>query len=242
MVNDMNLNKVPEIIIRTIISLTSLFVFTKMMGKKQISQLNIFDYVVGITIGSIVADISLDTNKNLIDGIVAVFIYAFFNTLVSHITLKSIIFRRFFTGTPTMIIENGKIIEKGLKKVKFDINDLLEEARNAGYFNLEEIEYAIMESNGRISFLPSDKDKPITKKDMNLKTQKTTLISNIIIDTKIIKHNLEVMNKDKSWLIKQLKVQGYHNLDNILLATLDSNGKITVYEKNVKSKYSTILE
>ncbi|MCI6002302.1 MAG: DUF421 domain-containing protein, partial [Tenericutes bacterium] len=168
-------------------------------------------------------------------------IYALFNAMVSYLTLKSIKFRRIFTGTPTMIIENGKIIEKGLEKVKFDINDLLEEARNAGYFNLEEVEYAIMESNGRISFLPSDKDKPVTKKDMKLKIEKSILVSNVIIDTKIMKHNLNVMNKDESWLLKELKVNGYL-LDNILLATLDSNNKLVIYEKNVDSKYSTILE
>ena len=162
----MDFNTIIDVIIRTISSLITLFMFTKLMGKKQISQLNIFDYVVGITIGSIAADISLDTSKNLVDGIVAMLIYALFNAMVSYLTLKSIKFRRIFTGTPTMIVENGKIIEKGLEKAKFDINDLLEEARNAGYFNLEEIEYAIMESNGRISFLPSDKDKPVTKKDM----------------------------------------------------------------------------
>lgn len=237
----MDFNTIIDVIIRTIISLITLFMFTKLMGKKQISQLNIFDYVVGITIGSIAADISLDTSKNLVDGIVAMLIYALFNAMVSYLTLKSIKFRRIFTGTPTMIVENGKIIEKGLVKAKFDINDLLEEARNAGYFNLEEIEYAIMESNGRISFLPSDKDKPVTKKDMKLTIEKSVLVSNVIIDTKIMKHNLNVMNKDESWLLKELKVNGYV-LDNILLATLDSNSKLVIYEKNVDSKYSTILE
>lgn len=237
----MDFNTIIDVIIRTISSLITLFMFTKLMWKKQISQLNIFDYVVGITIGSIAADISLDTSKNLVDGIVAMLIYALFNAMVSYLTLKSIKFRRIFTGTPTMIVENGKIIEKGLVKAKFDINDLLEEARNAGYFNLEEIEYAIMESNGRISFLPSDKDKPVTKKDMKLTIEKSVLVSNVIIDTKIMKHNLNVMNKDESWLLKELKVNGYV-LDNILLATLDSNNKLVIYEKNVDSKYSTILE
>ena len=230
----MDFNTIIDVIIRTISSLITLFMFTKLMGKKQISQLNIFDYVVGITIGSIAADISLDTNKNLVDGIVAMLIYALFNAMVSYLTLKSIKFRRIFTGTPTMIVENGKIIEKGLERAKFDINDLLEEARNAGYFNLEEIEYAIMESNGRISFLPS-------KKDMKLTIEKSVLVSNVIIDTKIMKHNLNVMNKDESWLLKELKVNGYV-LDDILLATLDSNNKLVIYEKNVDSKYSTILE
>ena len=89
--------------------------------------------------------------------------------------------------------------------------------------------------------MPSDKDKPVTKKDMKLKIEKSILVSNVIIDTKIMKHNLNVMNKDESWLLKELKVNGYL-LDNILLATLDSNNKLVIYEKNVDSKYSTILE
>ena len=89
--------------------------------------------------------------------------------------------------------------------------------------------------------MPSDKDKPVTKKDMKLTIEKSVLVSNVIIDTKIMKHNLNVMNKDESWLLKELKVNGYV-LDNILLATLDSNNKLVIYEKNVDSKYSTILE
>lgn len=238
----MNYNEILQVAFRTIVFLIILFLMTKIMGKKQVSQLNIFDYIVGITIGSLVADISLDVEKSFFLGIVTVVIYGLFDTIISFLAIKSMRFRRFFEGTPTTIVENGKIIEKGLKKVKFNVNDLLVEARNAGYFNLEEIEYAIMESNGKISFLPTDKAKPVTKKDMNLKVNKASLVANVIIDGNIMEHNLQVMAKDKKWLLQNLSILGYKKIENILLATLDNNEKIVVYEKDVHPKYSTILE
>ena len=140
------------------------------------------------------------------------------------------------------MIENGKIIEEGLEKVKFDISDLMEELRGAGYFNIDEVAYAVMETNGKISFLPKDGDKPVTKKDMDLKIIPSSLVANIIIDGKIMMNNLKAMNKDEKWLSHELKVLGYKDLDEILLATLDSNDKIMVYKKGISAKYDTIFE
>ena len=105
---------------RSIVTIIILFFITKMLGKKQISQLSLFDYVVGITIGNIAGDISLDIEKNILDGIVSLFIYGFASLLISYITRKSIILRRFFIGVPTVLVENGKIIESGLTKCKID--------------------------------------------------------------------------------------------------------------------------
>ncbi len=231
-----------NIIIRTSLTLIVLFIITKMMGKKQIAQLNLFDYTVGITIGSIAADISLDIEKNFTGGLVSLFIYGISAVMISYGGLKSLKLRRFFSGTPTILIEDGLIIMKNLKRVKFDVNDLTEEARSSGYFNLDEIAYAIMESNGRVSFLPKDINKPITKKDMDIKTNKSYLVANVFINNHIMEKNLKAMNKDKDWLLKQLKVLGYNSLDSILLITLDDNEKIIVYKKDEKSKYGTILE
>lgn len=231
-----------SVFIRSIVTIVVLFLLAKVMGKKQISQLNLFDYIVGITIGSVAADISLDLNKSFLDGVICMLVFGLTGALVSYVTLKSIKLRRFFTGTPSIIIENGKIIEEGLKKVKFDINDLMEELRGAGYFNIDEVAYAVMETNGKISFLPKDGDKPVTKKDMDLKIIPSSLVANIIIDGKIMMNNLKAMNKDEKWLSHELKVLGYKDLDEILLATLDSNDKIMVYKKDISAKYDTIFE
>lgn len=231
-----------NICFRTILVLIILFFITKMMGKKQISELNFFDYVVGITIGSIAADISLDIEKNMIAGIAALFIYGFISYIISFISIKSIWARRFIIGVPTVLVEKGKIIESGLKKSKIDVNDLLMVARENGYFNLDEIDYALMEVNGNISFLPKEKEKPVTKKDMKIKCNNEGLTVNAIIDSKYMANNMKAINKDKEWLDHELKVNGYDNYDNILLATIDNNYKVTIYEKNVKPDKNTVLE
>ena len=231
-----------NICFRTILVLIILFFITKMMGKKQISELNFFDYVVGITIGSIAADISLDIEKNMIAGIAALFIYGFISYIISFVSIKSILARRFFIGVPTVLVEKGKIIESGLKKSKIDVNDLLMEARENGYFNLDEIDYALMEVNGNISFLPKEKEKPVTKKDMKIKCNNEGLTVNAIIDSKYMVNNMKAINKDKEWLDHELKVNGYDNYDNILLAMINNNYKVTIYEKNVKPDKNTVLE
>ena len=231
-----------NICFRTILVLIILFFITKMMGKKQISELNFFDYVVGITIGSIAADISLDIEKDMIAGIAALFIYGFISYIISFVSIKSILARRFFIGVPTVLVEKGEIIESGLKKSKIDVNDLLMEARENGYFNLDKIDYALMEVNGNISFLPKEKEKPVTKKDMKIKCSNEGLTVNAIIDSKYMVNNMKAINKDKEWLDHELKVNGYDNYDNILLATIDNNYKVTIYEKNVKPNKNTVLE
>lgn len=231
-----------NICFRTILILIILFFITKMMGKKQISELNFFDYVVGITIGSIAADISLDIEKDMIAGIAALFIYGFISYIISFVSIKSIWARRFIIGVPTVLVEKGKIIESGLKKSKIDVNDLLMVARENSYFNLDEIDYGLMEVNGNISFLPKEKDKPVTKRDMKIKCSNEGLTVNAIIDSKYMVNNMKAINKDKEWLDHELKVNGYDNYDNILLATIDNNYKVTIYEKNVKPDKNTVLE
>lgn len=227
---------------RALLMTVILFVLTKLMGKKQISQLNFFDYIIGITIGNIVADISLDLEKGLIAGLICLVSFGLFSVLISYVTMKSLSLRRFFIGVPTILIENNKIIEGGLRKAKLDVNELLAEARSQGYFKLEDIEYAIMETNGSVSFMPVNSSSPATKKDVNAKISKESLVANVIIDSKLLEENLSEMHKDKKWLDSVLKVQGFSNYDDIMLATLDINDKVVVYKKNIKSKKNSVLE
>ena len=236
------MNECLNIGVRTIIIAVIMFFLTKLLGKKQISQLNFFDYIVGITIGSTVADIALDIEKNFMGGIVSLVIFVLIAYFISIITIKSITARRFFTGVPTVLVEKGKIIESGLKKAKIDVNELLAQARIQGYFDLQEIDYALMEINGAISFLPIEKEKPVTKKDMKIKLDKNGLTVNAIIDGKYMDNNMKAINKNKEWLDYELKVQGYEDYNNILLATIDTNYKVTIYKKGVKPDKNTVLE
>ena len=245
MLNDIittNWAEVGHVLLRGFLSLVVLFLVTKLLGKKQVSQLSLFDYVIGISIGNFAAEITTNVEVQILNGIFAVVLFGLVAYIVSVLTMKSIELRRFFIGTPTIIIQNGKIIESNLKKVKFDINDLLEQCRNKDYFNLEEIEYAVLEVNGELSILPKGEYKPVTIKDMNLKAQKQSLCANVIIDGNVMKNNLKSMKKDEKWLEKELKIRGYIDKNNILLATLDNNEKLVVYEHNKDIKDLNILE
>ena len=219
-----------NIILRTLLVLIILFFLFKIMGKKQVSGMSMFDYITGITIGSIVADISLDIEKNLIAGITCLLIYCITDLIIANLSLKSIHLRNFFNGREVILIENGIINRSNMSKNQITINILETEARVNGYFNLNEINNAILEPNGKISFEPKEKYKPLTKKDMQIKVKDNPIVYNIIIDGEIIKANLKHINKDMKWLNHELKVLG-HKQEDILLMTLDSNEIIDIYLK-----------
>lgn len=220
-----------NVIFRTILVLIILFFLFKIMGKKQVSQMSMFDYITGITIGSIVADISLDIEKNLKAGIICLLIYCFTDLFLSYLSLKSIKLRNFFNSKEVILIENGKINRKNMSKNQITINILETEARVNGFFNLDDINNAILEPNGKISFEPKENNKPITKKDMNIKTNNNPIVYNIIIDGEIVDENLRHVNKDRKWLNHELKVLGKRK-EEILLLTFDSNEKINIYPKH----------
>ena len=150
--------------------------------------------------------------------------------------------RRIINGVPTVLVENGKIIEDGLKKVRIDVNDLLSEARVNGYFNLEDIDYAVMETNGKISFLLKGDKSPLTRGDYKLKVKNEGLTANVIIDEVLLEKNLKDIGKSEKWLKHELKVKGYDSYKGILLATVDNNEKLIIYDKNNKVKNKSVLE
>lgn len=225
---------------RAILSLITLFLVTKMLGKKQVSQLSLFDYVIGISIGNFAAEMTINLDSDIMHGTAAVIIFGLIAYIISIGTMKSITIRRFFSGIPTILIEDGKILQEGLKKVKFDINDFLEQAREQGYFDVSEIAYAVMESSGKISILPKSEYNAVTNKDMNIKKEKASLYANVIIDGNIMKENLKNYGKTEEWLLKKLK-EKKKNVSDIFLATLDKNGSLSLFERT-KHKSTDVLE
>ncbi len=234
-----------EIIIvsqRALFSLITLFFITKLIGKKQVSELSLFDYVISISIGNFAAEVTMNLDTQILNGVIGVVIFGFIGALVSYLTMKSIKLRRFFMGTPTVIIENGNFVYKNLKRTKMDLNDFLQTARIAGYFDISEIKYALMEANGQISFLPKEEYSPVVNKNMNIKVSKQGLCANVIIDGKIMTKNLEKIGKNEEWLLKQLRIKGYNDIERILLACIDINDKLTIYLKNSCSDILNVLE
>lgn len=233
--------EVGDVVIRAIVSLFTLFLVTKLLGKKQVSQLSLFDYVIGISIGNFAAEMTINVDSQYMNGTVAVLVFGLVAYIVSLLTMKSIHLRRFFMGRPTLLIQDGKMLMKGLKKVKFDVNDMLEECRGNGYFDISEIAYAVMEANGKISILPKSEYRQPTLKDLNIKGQRAGLCANVIIDGKLMQDAINNMHIDEDWVLHELKVQG-KKIDNVLLATLDDNQKLVVYEKNVNQEIEDVLE
>lgn len=238
----MDINSIGPVTYRALISLFTLFIVTKMLGKKQVSELSLFDYVIGISIGNFAAEMTINIESNEFNGIWAVILFGLVAYIVSWLSMKSVKLRRLMMGTPTIIIQDGKILKNNMKKVHLEVNELLEECRIKGYFDISTIAFAIMEVNGDMSFLPKAQYKPITQLDMDITSDKSELLANVIIDGKIMHTNLHLMNKDEQWLDNKLKKEGIDDIKNIILCTLDKNEKVTIYQNNTKVKSLDILE
>ena len=238
--NGDNVNSILFMSLKGSIAVIYLFLVIKLLGKKQISELNIFDYIIGLSLGNIAAEMTVNDDITIMEGIVSMTVYGIFSLFVSFITEKSIWARRLITGEPVVIMENGKISREQLKKCKIDINDLLQDARESGYFDISEIDYAVMEPSGKISFLPKGKYHPVTPSDMKLKVGNGGIVANLILDGEIMEKNIKTIGHDKEWLLKRLKDKGYSNPEELLLVTCDSKEKLTIYKNNEKIDYKVL--
>ncbi len=218
------------IIILSFVSLAVLFIITKIMGFRQISEMSFFDYVIGITIGSIAAEMATNIDLEWWKGILAMVVYGVVGVLISVLAQKSVKARKFISGKPIIIIERGKISKKGMRKARVELDDLLTSARVNGYFNLSDIDYAIMETTGKISFQPVAQKRQLNPKDFNFAPEREGLYINVIMDGHIIDDNLSVAGVTKKELDNMLKAKG-DKLENIFLGTIDINKQLTTYLK-----------
>lgn len=213
-------------------SLVALFFLSKIMGYRQISQMSMFDYINGITIGSIAAELATALESDPLQPLTAMVVYAILVTLLSYATTKSMKLRRFVVGKPIVLLNNGEIYERNLRRARIDINEFLTQCRVSGYFDVSKLQTAVLEPDGRISFLPLSTERPLTPNDMNLTPVQETMVANVIIDGKIMQKNLRHTGKDEIWLHRQLKAQGAEQFSDVLLATVDMQNTLTVYLKN----------
>ena len=216
---------------RSLIAVLVLFIISRLIGPRQISELTFYDYIVGISIGSIAA-MAVERNIDMVDMAVSMVVFGGFAVLFAFLTTKSMTLRKMFSGKPSIMIYNGKIIEKALKKNNYDINDLLLNCRLQGYFKYEDIAFAVLETNGQLSIMPKADKAPLTPYDMALKPEKSALEYNLIIDGNIMSDNLKSYGKDEQWLKTQLKEQNVKNVGEVLLGVGDGNDKLTVFLKS----------
>ena len=230
------LNEALVVVVRAVISYFSLLIFARALGKEQISQLTFFDYTLGITIGSIASEVTVDLSSRAWPHWVGLATWAILAYLMKLITFKWRYAAKFFEGEPTIVIMNGKIMENVLRKMKFRITDILELLRNQGIFDMNEVDFAIIEPNGSLSVLKKPENLPVTAKDMKLQVSPTGISTELVYDGMLIEENLRQMNKDKRWLMDQLKMQGIKDVSEVFLATLNDAGSLYVdkYQDRIK--------
>jgi uncharacterized membrane protein YcaP (DUF421 family) len=201
-----------EVFIKSIISIIVLFLFTKIMGKKQVSKLTYFDYIVGITLGSVIANFALNTNITYLQWIFSMLIVTGIPLLLSQISMKDYPSSKILDGVPFILVKDGKIIEHNLRKSNLTVNDLLGELRFNKAFNIADVKLAILENSGKLSVL---------LKQGNLINDNTFI--NLIIDGNIIIDNLSIINKNYNWLTSELKKQNVLSPEGALLAYVDKD-------------------
>lgn len=221
------------IIINSFVSFIYLFIISKLLGKKQIAQLEFIDYVVGISLGSIAADMSVETDAPFYHALIAMTIFFFLALAVALIGRKNTFFKRILKGKPSMLIYEGVIDYKVLAKCKIDINDLLSMLREKGFFDITEVAYALFEPSGKLSVLPKGSQRPIVAHDLGQNFVKQSRLNNVIIaDGQLSKSGLREIGKDKDWLFKKLNLKDKKEIKNILLAIYDNEKGFIVYHKN----------
>ncbi len=223
-------------------SITLLFILTKIMGCREMSQLSMFDYINSITIGSIAAEMATSLEDNFLEPLSAMIIYSLVIILIAFMAQKSLKFRRFINGKSMILYDNGILYKGNFKRSKLDICEFLIECRDKGFFNIADIQTAILEPNGKISILPKAVKRYTTPEDFNLEPTQEQRVSNIILDGIILKENLKATGNNETWLNNKLKEQNITNIKDIFLATCDCDNNISIYTKvNLKNKHDAFI-
>lgn len=219
-------------VISAVISFAALFGLTKILGNRQMSQLSMFDYVGSVALGSIAGELAVMSSGEMLGPLVAMITFTALTFIISFLTCKSIILRRFFEGHAVLLYQQGQIYEKNLLRAKMDIDELLANCRINGYFDLEEIHTIYLESNGEISIIPRAAYRPLQPSDLNIEVSPEFPMANVIIDGNIMSKNLQATGKDAKWVDKQLRDKGISNIKDVILATYDQNNdKLNIYLK-----------
>ena len=216
------------ILIRTVILFVMVIISMRIMGKRQIGQLQPYELVVTIMISELATLPMEDMRIPLIHGFIPIVTLLVIQIVISLLELKSDKARFILDGKPSIVIRNGRLVLSELKNQVFTVNDLLEELRMKGYYNIEDVEYAILETNGQISVIPKDDNQPVTKSDMNIKTKAKTIPAIIISQGRLNMDNLKFINKDERWLMNQIKAANIKDIKEIFIAVMTTEGGLYI--------------
>lgn len=213
----------------SVVSVVVLFLLTKLMGNKELSQMSMFDYVTGITIGSIAAELATEFELKWYNPVISMMVYGLLAVGISFLTNKSVKAQKILSGRPIVLMDNGVIFKKNLAKARMDVSDFLMMCRVQGCFDIGQIQTAILEFNGSLSLLLKSDQRPATPSDLNLSPQQEQVQVNLILDGKVNEANLKLVKHNLQWLEKRIKAQGYDSVSQIFLATCDANDQLALY-------------
>lgn len=219
------------VFIRTLILYAIVVIVMRVMGKRQIGQLQPFELAIAIMISELAAVPMQNTGIPLINGFIPILTLLAAQIAMSFIALKSVRARGIICGKPNILIENGKINEKNLRKEMYTLNDMLEQLRIQGSANIADVEYAILETNGQLSIIQKSQKRPLSPEDLNISTKYEGLPLDFVIDGNVNHKNLEKANLDVQWLKSELRKLGINDLKEVLFASLDSEGNLYYQKK-----------
>lgn len=222
--------------LRTILAYLLILVVTRFMGRKAISQITFFDLAVVITLGSVTGNLAMGQNRSVISVALVIFTFGALDILTSFLQIKSIKIRKYTNSEPVTAIENGRILDKNLKKVHFTMNELTSLLREKNIFNYADVEFAIIENDGQLSVLPKAQKAPLTPSDLKIPTKSMGLTKDIVIDGQILGENLKSVNLDENWLKSQLTSQGVSDVKKVFYAGVDADKNLYVSIKQTNEK------
>lgn len=226
------------VMIRTVILYILVVIILRLMGKRQIGELEPFELVIAIMVSELAALPMQDVRIPLIHGVIPIVTLLMLQLAITVLEIKSEKAGAIITGTPSIIIKNGEIDIQELRNQRLSYNDLMEELRLNGYFNISDIQYAILETSGQLSIMPKNSSAQVTREDLKLNIPEEKLPINIILDGKLNQNNLKISNKNKEWVLKQLKSKNIDSIENAFLATIDSKGNFFCQVKEKQSPKS----
>lgn len=222
-----------KLCLTALFSYATLFGCAKVVGHKQISQLDFWEYITGITIGSSAAEMATELEEPW-KPFLAMVLYALISWLLSWVSLHYPRSRKYVNGTPTIVMDGGRLYRENLKKSKLDLSEFMMLCRQQGYFDLGSIQTAVFEPTGKLSILPVENRRPATPQDFHLAPEQERLFAEAIMDGQILDENLRRMGLDANWLNKQLQSQGYGSAREVFLAVVDQQHNLSCYAMDAK--------
>lgn len=217
-----------EIIIQTSLAFFAVLYITRLLGRQQVSQLTVYEYINGITFGSIAANMATDLDKHTGYHLLGVVLFGLLTYLINRIAVKKRSLSKILQGEPVLVIQNGQILEKNLKTIGYSIDDLMMLLREKDCFSPEDVEYGILELDGALNVLKVGEKREVTLGDLNITPKDESIPTELIIGGSIIYENLRKRQLSGSDLMKELRRQNIRKVSEVMYATVDTSGKFYV--------------